>query len=297
MPDIELSDLICAAAREYLAAVLHCDSGIFTVESVVRGGSLNLRRVIGAGKVRPYANDTSFGAGFAPYSYLENIVLMAGAALHSPQFRLAFPATGDDYKLMGSRIGDQLHLTIALAFVDSRVSGVGEYFAIKAAMVEHLGQALHFDGAIDINALDDPAAVDESGLYLTVTGLSAEHGDDGQVGRGNRVNGLITPGRTMSLEAAAGKNAMAHVGKIYNVLAHRMAHAIAAGRPALTEVSVQVLSTIGKVVEEPELVAIRTVQGNGGFISEEEVLGIARVQLGDIDVLLGDLVRGSVSVF
>ena len=42
-------------------------------------------------------------------------------------------------------------------------------------------------------------------VYLTVTGTSAEMGDDGQVGRGNRPNGLITPYRPMTLEAAAGR--------------------------------------------------------------------------------------------
>ena len=34
---------------------------------------------------------------------------------------------------------------------------------------------------------------------------SLENGDDGSVGRGNRVNGLITPFRPMSMEAAAGR--------------------------------------------------------------------------------------------
>lgn len=58
---------------------------------------------------------------------------------------------------------------------------------------------------VNLNVLDDPGADDESGLHLTVTGLSAEMGDDGQVVRGNRVSGLITPDRPMSLEAAAGK--------------------------------------------------------------------------------------------
>ena len=43
-------------------------------------------------------------------------------------------------------------------------------------------------------------------------------GDDGQVGRGNRANGLITPYRLMSIEAAAGKNPVTHVGKLYTVL-------------------------------------------------------------------------------
>ncbi|MHA1487030.1 MAG: methionine adenosyltransferase, partial [Promethearchaeota archaeon] len=54
-------------------------------------------------------------------------------------------------------------------------------------------------------------------LYLTITGTSAEAGDDGEVGRGNRSNGLITPCRPMSLEAVCGKNPINHVGKLYNV--------------------------------------------------------------------------------
>ena len=46
-----------------------------------------------------------------------------------------------------------------------------------------------------INTADDETKKDESGYYLTVTGTSAEMGDDGSVGRGNRANGLITPNR------------------------------------------------------------------------------------------------------
>lgn len=71
-----------------------------------------------------------------------------------------------------------------------------------------------------MNVSDTGSAQDS---YLTVTGLSAESGDDGQVGRGNRVNGLIAPYRPMSLEAAAGKNPVTHVGKLYNIIAMRIA--------------------------------------------------------------------------
>jgi S-adenosylmethionine synthetase len=71
-----------------------------------------------------------------------------------------------------------------------------------------------------VNVSDTGSAQDS---YLTVTGLSAESGDDGQVGRGNRVNGLIAPYRPMSLEAAAGKNPVTHVGKLYNIIAMRIA--------------------------------------------------------------------------
>jgi S-adenosylmethionine synthetase len=122
--------------------------------------------------------------------------------------------------------------------------------------------------------------------------------NDGQVGRGNRVNGLITPSRTMSLEAAAGKNSVAHVGKLYNLLAHRIAHGIADDRPSLREASVQLLSTIGKPVEEPDLVAIRlTRESRGKTIHDRDVIRIARSQLRDINLLSRDLIDGRIKVF
>ena len=43
------------------------------------------------------------------------------------------------------------------------------------------------------------------GVYLSLLGTSAEDADSGQVGRGNRVNGLISLNRPLGTEAAAGK--------------------------------------------------------------------------------------------
>jgi S-adenosylmethionine synthetase len=51
-----------------------------------------------------------------------------------------------------------------------------------------------------VNAADD---LEAGSVYLTVTGTSAEAGEDGEAGRGNRVNGLITPFRPMTMESAA----------------------------------------------------------------------------------------------
>lgn len=92
---------------------------------------------------------------------------------------------------------------------------------VRAAAMEHGFPVCD----VDVNAADNPA---EGAIFLTVTGTSAEAGDDGQVGRGNRINGLITPGRPMSLKAAAGKNPVTHVGKIYNVVAREIAEMLVA---------------------------------------------------------------------
>ncbi len=294
----ELPALVCRAAEEYLRSVVRHDHRIFNIESAVRGGSPNLRCVAGNDNRGPRANDTSFGAGFAPYSPLERTVLNAGQVLCSDDFRAAFPAAGDDYKVMGARIGTEWRVVVALAMVDRAVRNAKDYFEVKAEITKYLKRALGLKGRLLVNALDDPKASNESGIYLTVTGLSAEHGDDGQVGRGNRVNGLITPSRAMSLEAAAGKNSVAHVGKLYNLLAHRIAHAIADGQPALLEASVQLLSTIGRPVGEPDLVAIRLTRGSRGkTVRDREVLRIARSQLRNITSLSQDLIEGRIKVF
>lgn len=251
-------ELAGAAARDYLRTVMRCDIRSFHIEAAIRCGSPGLRSSIDQHVGPARANDTSFGVGFAPYSRLELLVLRMGMLLRSENFRNLFPAAGEDYKVMGRRIDDQVGLTVALAFIDREIRSVTHYFEQKREVHDWLTDQLDMRCELKLNALDDRGALDESGLYLTVTGTSAEHGDDGQVGRGNRVSGLITPSRPMSLEATAGKNPVSHVGKIYNVLAMEIAHELAA-RTAGGEVSVQLLSSIGGPVESPELAAVRLV--------------------------------------
>ncbi len=297
LPDVAIEDLVRAAALDYLRAHLRCNPATFTVESAVRSGSPNLRRVIDGTAVH-LANDTSFGAGYAPYSRLERTVLDIAEVLRLDDFRRVFPAAGDDYKIMGARVGDDIRVTVALALVDRAIENVAHYFDVKQAMLEHVRAATAVSGALVFNALDDPAAGDESGLYLTVTGLSAEHGDDGQVGRGNRVNGLITPLRTMSLEAAAGKNAVVHVGKLYNVLALELARTLCADVSGVAGAAVQVLSTIGQPVESPALVALELAAPNKGFArTREQALDLARRKVAQVGDISERLIQGAVSVF
>ena len=147
-----------------------------------------------------------------------------------------------------------------------------------------------------MNALDDPDAIDESGLYLTVTGLSAEMGDDGQVGRGNRVNGLITPDRPMSLEAAAGKNPCSHVGKIYNVLAHRIARRICEQAPEVTAASVRLLSTIGRPINEPQAIVVDIAAPDTKAI-RSRVAKVVAEQIAAVEELIEELAKGTIAVY
>lgn len=295
---LDVHDTVTTAVREFLMRNHGTSIDNFRVETAIKDGSANLDSVYASQKGKRIANDTSIGVGFAPYSFLEQQVLRLSSTLRSADFLRSFPAAGNDFKIMGLRTCESLRITLAIALIDRHIEYAAHYFETKHAMQAYLRETLPARCDLQINALDDPGARDESGLYLTVTGLSAEMGDDGQVGRGNRVNGLITPNRPMSLEAAAGKNPVAHVGKIYNVLAHAMATLLVNQIDEIDEADVQLVSTIGAPIDQPQVALVEI--GTAGQLTasvRDRAISIVNEQLEDIEALTHKLVRGHFAVF
>lgn len=210
------------------------------------------------------ANDTSCGLGFAPLSALETIVLEVERALNSPTTRTHHPEIGQDIKVMAVRRGQSVHLTIACAFVDRFLRNPTEYGQAKLAVAEivrsaaarHTGKSIR----VDVNTADD---LDAGSFYLTVTGTSAEAGDDGEAGRGNRVNGLITPYRPMTMESVAGKNPVTHVGKLYNLCAGLIAQRLVSEIPEIAAAQCFMVSEIGRPIDQPQIIDIRVPPANG----------------------------------
>jgi len=132
-----------------------------------------------------------------------------------------------------------------------------------------------------------------------VTGTSAEAGDDGEVGRGNRVNGLITPCRPMSLEAAAGKNPVSHVGKIYNVLAMRLSAALVERVPAVSAAQCLIVSQIGAPVSEPALVNLKLATHDAIPPAQlgRDVEALVDAHLTAIPRMVGELISGVIAVY
>ncbi|HKQ29667.1 MAG TPA: methionine adenosyltransferase [Burkholderiales bacterium] len=294
----DLGALATTAVRRYLEQHIRAKTGDFLIEPEVETGSASLQQLYASAERIARANDTSFGVGFAPFTELERTVLNLAAMFRSAELRTAFPAVGDDFKIMGLRRGTGLTFTIAVALIDRHVEGVDHYFSIVRRLHDYLMSNVARPCTLRLNTLDDPHAKDESGLHLTVSGLSAEQGDDGQVGRGNRVNGLITPGRAMSLEAAAGKNPLAHVGKIYNAFAHELALKICQDVPDVADVTVQLLSQIGRPIDKPQAVFIE-LRAGGDLTSdlEEKVTAIVRERFVDLPRFTARLAQGRISVF
>jgi S-adenosylmethionine synthetase len=215
------------------------------------------------------ANDTSFGCAHWPRSNVETAVFESAQYLNYELIN-QFPI-GEDVKVMGMRRGDDILLTCAVPFIGPQVKDLTEYLEAKRSVqesVQAFAQKLtqRRRMKVDVNMADN----DETGeAYLTLTGTSAEMGDDGSVGRGNRVTGLITPFRSASLEAAAGKNPISHVGKIYNVLSLLAAQEIVAKVPGAREASVYVLSQIGHPLDQP-LICTASITSSNGTVSEAD---------------------------
>ncbi|UFS71010.1 methionine adenosyltransferase [Geomonas sp. RF6] len=201
------------------------------------------------------ANDTSAAVGYYPLSPTEEAVLALERELNSDLFKSLHPETGEDVKVMGLRRGDELDLTVAMPLLAHSIHSEGQYFDKKETIVAHMTEFVRRrpgfrSVTVHFNALDEPGR-GLGGVYLSLLGTSAEDADSGQVGRGNRVNGLISMNRPMGTEAAAGKNPVSHVGKIYNVLAHKMAMEICREVPGVRGAYVLLLSRIGTPISSP----------------------------------------------
>ena len=271
-------------------------------QSEIKPGSPELtdifeREVIGA-------NDTSAAVGYAPVTGTERTVYELERYLTSMDFKERFPETGEDVKVMGYRHDRHLILTVAMAFVDRYVASEKWYFARKEEIVADVEgfvarKGLHFDGVtVDLNTLDTPGR-GEGGMYLTVMGTSAEGGDCGQVGRGNKVNGVIALNRPMSTEAAAGKNPISHVGKIYNLLSHRIANQVYESVPGVREAYVWLCSQIGEPIDQPLIASAQLILEPGIELEaiRRDVEEAIEQELAGIYEFTGRLTRGELAVW
>ncbi|MBD3192395.1 MAG: methionine adenosyltransferase [Candidatus Heimdallarchaeota archaeon] len=230
------------------------------IDYKIRSGSTDLVGNFEQNIEIPRANDTSIGIGFAPLTKIEKLTYETEQLLNNPEIKKKNPAIGEDIKVMGVRKKDEVHLTIACAMICTELVDSDHYLATKEEVKEltlDLASDI-WDGkvTVDVNVADVMGA--EERYYLTTTGTSAEQGDDGQVGRGNRTNGLITPYRPMTLEAAAGKNPVSHVGKTYNIAARRIAEKIVK-ELNVDNVDCYLVSKIGKEITKPQIIEVATI--------------------------------------
>ncbi|HSE92176.1 MAG TPA: methionine adenosyltransferase [Methylomirabilota bacterium] len=258
-------------------------------------GSAELRNILAAASGSIVSNDTSGAAGWAPLSPTEVTVLAVERFLNGEEFKRRFPDTGQDVKVFGLREDDRLDVTVAMPLRCRDVASERAYFRRKEEILAALAERFR-DAPVSLefrlNNLDSPGA-GADGVYLTLTGTSAEDADSGEVGRGNGVNGLIAFSRPAGGEAAAGKNPVAHAGKIYSVLSHRLASLIHARHPELPEVYVHLAARIGEPVDRPWTgVQIVLAEGMRQEDVDKTVRNVVEAELARLPEFRGELIRG-----
>jgi S-adenosylmethionine synthetase len=296
---IPIREIAAETAREWVRKHLrHVDAERHVRYRIVLAeGSEELADIFHRGREVHESNDTSAAVGYAPLSETEQMVLWVEHYLNSPAFKAAFPETGEDVKVMGVRTDRGLDLTVAMPLLCQAIASEAAYFRKKEEVVEALRLALPPSPGLDsvrltLNALDRPGR-GLSGVYLSLLGTSAEDADSGQVGRGNRVNGLIPLNRPVSGEAAAGKNPVSHIGKIYNLLSHRMAEQICQRAAGVREVYVWLVGRIGQPIDQPWVAAqlVPSPEAEFDAIGREARLVIDQ-ELARLPGFCADLVEG-----
>ncbi len=288
------------AASDYLKNkfdTLNIESDVM-IDCRIGHGSVDLRSLYDTTKL--LSNDTSFGVGFAPLSDLEKTVMRAENFINS-DLKRTIPALGYDVKVMGFRKKDQINLTIAAAMVGKYIKDGEDYNDKKEKAREliekHVQKEAKREVKVSINTADNPK---DNLYYLTVTGLSMENGDDGSVGRGNRVTGLITPYRPMSMEAAAGKNPVTHVGKLYNLAAMKIAEqCIKESGGEVPEIHVRIVSQIGRPIDDPHVANLQIVGTSEQTAKKytKDFAGVADDWLANLNRITKMLVAGEINTF
>lgn len=238
---------------------------------------------------RKTSNDTSVGCAHWPPSGTEILVLQLEEELTSTEFRSDRPWLGTDIKVMACRQDRRLDLTLCIPQIADHVTNAGEYRSnlsdIRKHVIERARQ--HLDPvalAVSLNTKDD---FERPELYLTATGSSIESGDEGLVGRGNRPNRLIAMTKPYSMEGSCGKNPVYHVGKLYPLLAQRIARGVFESAGCRAEV--WVISQEGRRLDDPWLVTVRTQRP----VNDSLVKAVVDEHLAQLERLTADLVAGN----
>ncbi len=239
-------------------------------------------------------NDTSMGCGYAPYSVLESAVLSLEKELNSLETKKVFPWLGTDIKIMAVRNNSKVDITLCLPQIAKYVISEAMYKTnlkqVEEFINNKLVQFLHgYTFTFRYNTRDDYVKGD---FYLTVTGSSLESGDEGVVGRGNRINGLITPFRPMNLEGACGKNPLYHTGKLYNIVSQNIAKKISDNTGIYCEVFM--VGQSGQLLLDPWTVIVRT---SDTALTTKQAMDFAKEEIAKIPQITSSLLRNELMLW
>ncbi|MCE8422724.1 MAG: S-adenosylmethionine synthetase, partial [Candidatus Methanoperedens sp.] len=187
--NVDVNRIAVDSAKQWIKSNLRFvnpDSIEYQVE--IASGSAELTDIFKRKGTILGANDTSAAVGYAPMTPTEDLVLETEKFMNSQDFKKRFPESGEDIKVMGLRKDNRIFLTVADPLVDMFIDSEAGYFRKKRELLDEIKnfavEHIDLETSVSLNMLDREDR-GMGGIYLTVTGTSAEDADSGQVGRGN----------------------------------------------------------------------------------------------------------------
>ncbi|MFW6017160.1 MAG: methionine adenosyltransferase [bacterium] len=167
------------------------------------------------------SNDCNLLAAHYPLTRLENIVYELENFINNMEYKNKYPMVGWDVKIVGVRDEEDYEIVVNVPVLAKYINSREDYDSVVEIVRCDLNQMILSNYDINYDLIINPQDVTGQ-PYITVFGSAADTGDVGVVGRGNRINGLITPMQPMSIEASAGKNVIDHTGKLYASLSKKL---------------------------------------------------------------------------
>ncbi len=235
------------------------------------------------------ANDTSLGVGYAPRTQLEQIVLEIENTLNSLAFKKKNQWIGSDIKIMGFRFSNDIFITICVPQLANFVKNIEDYKSNIATIkdaINMIGKSYSVNKfEVNLNVRDD---YELGNLYLTAIGSSIESGDEGIVGRGNRINGVISPLKPMSMEGSCGKNPVYYAGKLYYIAAEEIAKKVYKKFRISNEV--YIVSQVGRELVDPWITLV-AVPDDTNDLKKQEIEKFITNKLKEIPKLTNKILR------
>lgn len=304
---IPLKDILEDAAKEVLGEVLTYFNPETDLEVIIKvvdsqgPGRKNSRyrpqtseELVKIGDKTLTSNDCNLLHAFAPLSTLESLVLKTEQYINGSEFKASNPDTGWDVKVFGTRHGNEYSLIVNMPFLASDIKSLTEYESRKEEVLNDLKsfifKTFNITPELILNSADRGVRT-----YLTALGSVADTGDVGVVGRGNRLNGLITPMRPMSIEAPAGKNPLDHTGKIYGLLAQKLADTIhdKVGK----DVEVHIFTTKEALLTSPDQVVVKISDWKENESETLLINEIVKQKLDNIDSITEEFIYEGVTMW
>ncbi|MCJ8174440.1 methionine adenosyltransferase [Clostridium botulinum] len=305
--DIPLFEILHRAAADVLSEVLtgfNPEKHMEIVDEIIdhqgagrkncRYRPITLENLVDLDDTNLVSNDCNLLSSHAPLSRLEQMVLFTERYINGAEFKKRNPDTGWDVKLLGSRHGENFKLIINMPSLGSCIESLDHYLERKNILsneiLNFIVETLNITPELIVNPQDK-----NGHLYLTSLGSAGDTGDFGVVGRGNRLNGLITPMRAMSIEAPAGKNPLDHTGKLYGVFSQRLAYELyeVVNKP----VEVHIFTSKEAKLNNPDEVSVRIQDWDENEQSRNEVTKIIEGSLNNMKEITKDLIFKGITMW